>query len=107
MALFNSGERKNGIQIGTVGDECLECKKKHRGDEEYEPESLDYQQVYKFWVNNQSHCMCLNCFKESLGEYLLLDPAELEDKPKAKKSNNKKKEEDKNASKTTEPSERE
>ena len=105
MALFNSGERKNGIQIGTVGDECLECKKKHRGDEEYEPESLDYQQVYKFWVNNQSHCMCLNCFKESLGEYLLLDPAELEDKPKAKKSNNKKKEEDKNASKTTEPSE--
>ena len=105
MALFNSGERKNGIQIGTVGDECLECKKKHRGDEEYEPESLDYQQVYKFWVNNQSHCICLNCFKESLGEYLLLDPAELEDKPKAKKSNNKKKEEDKNASKTTEPSE--
>ena len=105
MALFNSGERKNGIQIGTVGDECIECKKKHRGDEEYEPESLDYQQVYKFWVNNQSHCICLNCFKESLGEYLLLDPAELEDKPKAKKSNNKKKEEDKNASKTTEPSE--
>ena len=27
MALFNNGERKNGIQIGTVGDECLECKK--------------------------------------------------------------------------------
>ena len=105
MALFNSGERKNGIQIGTVGDECLECKKKHRGDEEYEPESLDYQQVYKFWVNNQSHCMCLNCFKESLGEFLLLDPTDLEDKPKAKKPNNKKKEEDKNASKTTEPSE--
>ena len=105
MALFNSGERKNGIQIGTVGDECLECKKKHRGDEEYEPESLDYQQVYKFWVNNQSHCMCLNCFKESLGEFLLLDPTDLEDKHKAKKPNNKKKEEDKNASKTTEPSE--
>ena len=103
MALFNNGERKNGIQIGTVGDECLECKKKHRGDEEYEPESLDYQQVYKFWVNNQSHCMCLNCFKESLGEFLLLDPAELEEKPKAKKSNGKK--EDKNASKAAEPSE--
>lgn len=106
MALFNNGERRNGIQIGTVGDECLECKKKHRGDEEYEPESLDYQQVYKFWVNNQSHCMCLNCFKESLGEFLLLDPMELEDKPKAKKHNNtKKKEEVKDVSKTTEPSE--
>ena len=104
MALFNNGERKNGIQIGTVGDECLECKKKHRGDEEYEPESLDYKQVYKFWVNNQSHCLCLNCFKESLGEFLLLDPAELDDKPKAKKSANKKKE-DTNASKAAEPSE--
>ena len=106
MALFNNGNRRNGIQIGTVGDECLECKKKHRGDEEYEPESLDYKNVYKFWVNNVSHCICMDCFKESLGEFLLLDPAELEEeKPKAKKNNNKKKEEDKNASKTTEPSE--
>lgn len=107
MALFNNGERKNGIQIGTVGDECIECKKKHRGDEDFEPESLDYKIVYKFWVNNMSHCMCMNCFKESLGEFLLLDPAELEDKPKPKKqnNNNKKKEEDKNASKAAEPSE--
>ena len=107
MALFNSGERKNGIQIGTVGDECIECKKKHRGDEDFEPESLDYKIVYKFWVNNMSHCMCMNCFKESLGEFLLLDPAELEDKPRPKKqnNNNKKKEEDKNASKAAEPSE--
>ena len=105
MALFNNGERKNGIQIGTVGDECLECKIKHKGDEDFEPESLDYKTVYKFWINNVSHCMCMNCFKESLGEFLLLDPAELEDKPKPKKQNNKKKEEDKNASKATESSE--
>ena len=108
MALFNNGERKNGIQIGTVGDECIECKKKHRGEEDFEPESLDYKTVYKFWINNVSHCMCMNCFKESLGEFLLLDPAELEDKPKSKKQNNnnsKKKEEDKNASKAAEPSE--
>ena len=105
MALFNSGERKNGIQIGTVGDECLECKIKHKGEEDYEPESLDYKTVYKFWINNVSHCICMNCFKESLGEFLLLDPAELEDKPKPKKQNNKKKEEDKNASKAAEPSE--
>lgn len=105
MALFNNGERKNGIQIGTVGDECLECKIKHKGEEDFEPESLDYKTVYKFWINNVSHCMCMNCFKESLGEFLLLDPAELEDKPKPKRQNNKKKEEDKNASKTTESSE--
>lgn len=105
MALFNNGERKNGIQIGTVGDECLECKIKHKGEEDFEPESLDYKTVYKFWINNVSHCICMNCFKESLGEFLLLDPAELEDKPKPKKQNNKKKEEDKNASKATESSE--
>ena len=105
MALFNNGERKNGIQIGTVGDECLECKIKHKGEEDFEPESLDYKTVYKFWINNVSHCICMNCFKESLGEFLLLDPAELEDKPKPKKQNNKKKEEDKNAGKATESSE--
>ena len=105
MALFNNGERRNGIQIGTVGDECLECKIKHKGEEDFEPESLDYKTVYKFWINNVSHCICMNCFKESLGEFLLLDPAELEDKPKPKKQNNKKKEEDKNASKATESSE--
>lgn len=116
MALFNNGERKNGIQIGTVGDECLECKIKHKGEEDFEPESLDYKTVYKFWINNVSHCICMNCFKESLGsDYILLETTipenapmfpELEEKPKPKKQNNaKKKEEDKNASKAAEPSE--
>ena len=93
MALFDNNDRRNGIQLGTVGDECMECKRKNRENEDYEPESLDYKDVYKFWVYKLSHCMCLNCFKESLGKYILMDPAELEDKPKAKKSNNKKKEE--------------
>ena len=44
MAIFEH-ERKNGIQIGTVGDECMQCRIKHKGDEEYEPESLDYKPV--------------------------------------------------------------
>ena len=92
MALFINDNKINGIQLGTVGDECLECKKKNRGNEEYEPEPLDYKEVYKFWINNISHCLCMNCFKESLGRFVLLDSAELEDKPKAKKQNNKKKE---------------
>ena len=26
MALFDNNHRKNGIQMGTVGDECMECK---------------------------------------------------------------------------------
>ena len=90
MAIFDH-ERKNGIQLGTVGDRCMECDRKHRMDEEYEPERLDYKPVYKFWVNNLSHCMCLDCFKESLGKYVLLDPDEIaEEKPKAKKQTKKK-----------------
>ena len=98
MAIFEH-ERKNGIQIGTVGDECMQCKVKHKGDEEYEPESLDYKPVYKLWVNNIPRCLCLECFKESLGNYMLVDPSELEEeKPKAKKT--KKKEEDKDGSET-------
>lgn len=98
MAIFEH-ERKNGIQIGTVGDECMQCRIKHKGDEEYEPESLDYKPVYKLWVNNIPRCLCLECFKESLGEYMLVNPSELEEeKPKAKK--NKKKEDDKDGSET-------
>lgn len=104
MALFDNNHRKNGIQIGTVGDECMECKYKNRMDEDYEPERLDYKPVYKFWVNNLSHCMCMDCFKESLGEYLLMSPEDLEpDKPKQQKKNNnntKKKEADKDGSET-------
>ena len=78
MAIFDH-ERRNGIQMGTVGDVCLECRKKHKGEEDYEPERLDYKPVYKFWVNNLSHCMCLDCFKETLGGYLLIDPNELKE----------------------------
>ena len=103
MALFDNN-RRNGIQMGTVGDECIECKRKHRDDEDYIPESLDYKDVYKFWINNLSHCMCLNCFKESLGKYILMDPAELESE-KPKKNTNKKKEVDKDGGKTTKSSE--
>lgn len=107
MAIFDH-ERKNGIQMGTVGDECMECRRRHRLEDDYEPERLDYKEVYKFWVNNLSHCLCLDCFKETLGKYILVDPAELKEeepeKPKAsaaKKAvaNAKKKDEKKEADK--------
>jgi hypothetical protein len=95
LAILNH-ERKNGIQLGTVGDECMECKIKHRGEEDYIPERLDYKPVYKFWVNNISHCFCIDCFKETLGDFVLLDPrdceAAVEEKKPAKKSTAKKKE---------------
>ena len=110
MALFDH-ERKNGIQLGTVGDECMECKVKHKHEEDYEPPNLDYQYVYKFWVNNLSHCMCMDCFKETLGKYILVDPDEIaEEKPKAAKkavantTKKKDKEDDKNGSETTQSS---
>lgn len=107
MAIFNH-ERKNGIQLGTVSDECMECKKKHRGEEDYEPESLDYKPVYKVWINNISHCMCLDCFQKSLGDYVLVVPGLLEEdlpiqeeeKPKANNKKSKKKEDDKNGGET-------
>ena len=110
MAIFNH-ERKNGIQLGTVSDECMECKKKHRGEEDYEPESLDYKPVYKVWINNISHCMCLDCFKKTLGEdYILLattipenakmEPDVEDEKPKANNKKSKKKEDDKNGGET-------
>lgn len=105
MAIFEH-DRKNGIQMGTVGDECMQCKVNHKDDEEYESESLDYKPVYKLWINNIPRCLCLNCFKESLGKYVLIDPDDMqEDKAKAPKkavTNKKKdnKEEDKDGSET-------
>lgn len=99
MAIFDH-ERKNGIQLGTVGDRCMECDYKHRHDEEYEPVALDYKPVYKIWINNLSHCICLDCFKETLGDFILLDPnTNLEEKPKTKK-NTKKKEDKKDGGET-------
>lgn len=110
MAIFDHGV-KNGIQLGKVGDRCVECERRRRqkqqeNDEYYDPVDLDYKEVFKIWVNNISHCLCLDCFKEALGKYILVDPAELEkeEKPKTKK-NTKKKEEKKNEGEASEPGE--
>jgi len=78
MAIFGRLERKNGIQLGTLGDECMHCKMKNRNNEDYEPESLQYKEVFKVWIHNASHCLCMNCFQESLGKYILVDPVSLE-----------------------------
>ena len=74
MALFNRTERKDGLQLGTLGDECMHCKAKNKGNEDYVPESLQYKEVYKMWVHNMSHCLCMDCFKKTLGDFILLDP---------------------------------
>lgn len=107
MAMFGRLERKNGLQLGTIGDECMHCKMENRQNEDYKPESLQYKEVYKIWVHNASHCLCMDCFQKSLGKYLLVDPTSLEveeiveeqpveekQPPKKKSNNNKKKEEE-------------
>ena len=97
MALFNRTERKDGLQLGTLGDECMHCKAKNKGNEDYIPESLQYKEVYKMWVHNMSHCLCMDCFRASLGKYILVDPTTLEveeEKPKKRTTTNKKKEEE-------------
>lgn len=85
MAIFDF-ERKDGIQMGTVGDECIYCKteriKAMRNDEEgtdeyYEPVYLEYKPVYKFWINNIGHCLCMDCFKKTLGDYILVHPNDI------------------------------
>ena len=76
MAIFEH-TRKNGLQLGTVGDECLECVKNHARDEDWEAPSLDYQPVFKLWVNNMSRCFCMDCFQKMLGDYVLINPNEI------------------------------
>ena len=100
MALFDQ-EKKDGIQLGTVGDECVHCrreglKKALLEEINYEPKSLDYQPVFKIHVNNMGHCLCMDCFKKLLGNYVLIDPNELEvaeeiiEEPKESKKSSKK-----------------
>ena len=45
MAIFNF-EKKDGLQRGTVGDECMHCRR-NRDIENYEPKYLDGETVYK------------------------------------------------------------
>ena len=80
MAIYKGLEIKTGIQLGTVGDICDQCVKDHRGEEDYEPQQLEYQEVYKYWVNNLSHCLCMDCFNKTLGDgYVLISTKVSED----------------------------
>ena len=42
MALLDF-EKKDGLQYGTVGDECYHCRRNRNPEGEYEPKSLDRQ----------------------------------------------------------------
>ena len=106
MALLDF-EKKEGLQYGTVGDECYHCRRNRNPEEVYEPKSLDRQLVYKLKIYGNEYCLCEECFKKTLGNFMLLDPnmnieetieepvevEEPEKKTPQKKSNKKKEEE--------------
>ncbi len=86
MAILNF-EKKDGLQRGTVGDECMHCRR-NRDIENYEPKYLDGETVYKLRINGNDYCLCMDCFMKSLGDdYVLLAPGLLEEDVKEEKNN--------------------
>jgi hypothetical protein len=73
MALLDY-EKKEGLQYGTIGDECYHCRRNRNPEEVYEPASLDRQLVYKIKIYGNEYCLCKNCFLKTLGDYVLLEP---------------------------------
>ena len=103
MALLDY-EKKEGLQYGTIGDECYHCRRNRNPEEVYEPASLDRQLVYKIKIYGNEYCLCEECFKKTLGKFILVDPSTLEKtenvkaekkEPAAKKQSNKKEGEEK------------
>ena len=77
MALLDY-EKKEGLQYGTIGDECYHCRRNRNPEEVYEPASLDRQLVYKIKIYGNEYCLCEECFKKTLGKFILVDPSTLE-----------------------------
>lgn len=77
MALLDF-EKKEGLQYGTVGDECYHCRRNRNPEDEYEPKSLDRQLVYKIKIYGNEYCLCEDCFKKTLGDFILLNPRDCE-----------------------------
>ena len=80
MALLDY-EKKEGLQYGTIGDECYHCRRNRDPEEVYEPASLDRQLVYKLKIYGNEYCLCKNCFIKTLGDYILLEPAMMNGEP--------------------------
>ena len=77
MALLDY-EKKEGLQYGTVGDECYHCRRNRNPEEVYEPKSLDRQLVYKLKIYGNEYCLCEECFMKTLGNHILVDPSALD-----------------------------
>lgn len=86
MALLDY-EKKEGLQYGTIGDECYHCRRNRNPEEVYEPASLDRQLVYKLKIYGNEYCLCEECFKKTLGKFILVDPSTLEKTENVKEEN--------------------
>lgn len=84
MALLDY-EKKEGLQYGTIGDECYHCRRNRNPEDVYEPKSLDRQLVYKLKIYGNEYCLCEDCFKKTLGNFILLDPNMQVEEPKEEK----------------------
>lgn len=87
MALLDF-EKKEGLQYGSIGDECYHCRRNRDPEEVYEPKSLDRQLVYKIKIYGNEYCLCEDCFKKTLGNYILLDPKAVMEEPKVEEKKN-------------------
>lgn len=86
MALLDY-KKKEGLQYGTIGDECYHCRRNRNPEEVYEPASLDRQLVYKLKIYGNEYCLCEECFKKTLGKFILVDPSILEKTENIKEEN--------------------
>lgn len=71
---------KHGIQLGKETDKCFVCENHYRSRREAMPQGLHLnKEVFLLHLNGLRTCICLNHFKEMLGNYVLLDGSTLSD----------------------------
>ena len=62
---------KDGIQLGGPLDYCSKCiEQKYNGSIKYG--ELEYKEIFKIYKNGVSHAICMDHFKELLGDYDLI-----------------------------------
>lgn len=74
MALYEK-QIKDGIQLGHALDYCFKCHKPGSTIDK----NLEYQEVFKLHVNGLEYCLCMDHFKNILGDYKLVHSDTLTD----------------------------
>lgn len=60
----------DGIQLANGLDYCWKCHKP--GSVISAEDNIEYQEVFKIYVNGLSYCLCLKHLQEMLGDYKLV-----------------------------------